>query len=874
MAGAPASLDHGGFSANFGDLMAQRVVGAAEIDLAAGRVVHLNDTLAELLGCAAEDQEARQLLLLAGPDRDGCTPQVEAELKTVQHGFVPVRLARIPLANARTLLLVAPAGRDTVDRRAAETYREIYETVSEGIYRSSIDGRQLTANPALVRLNGYESEAELLAAVRDIATEWYVEPGRRAEFQQLLHANGKVEDFVSEIYRHRTRERIWISENARLVRDRQTGSPLYYEGTIRDVTETMRRLQAEERLCIVVETIADGVITTDASGNIQSANRAAGEMFGLSPDTLVGRPLGGLIGNSRGSGAPELGTQRVAGAHADGRSFPVDLTVAEAQCPSGTMFVCYLRDVTERLRTEAGLQQAKEAAERAAHTKADFLAVMSHELRTPLNAVIGLAGLLLEGALDASARRHATMLHDAADHLLSVVNDVLDFSKLDADRLTFESIVFDLPALLEATLALMAPRAHAKGLELCADLGAALPNRVQGDPARLRQVVINLLSNAIKFTEHGSVLLEADCVRNDGALELSVTVRDTGIGIAPEQMPLLFSAFSQADSSVARRFGGTGLGLAICARLVAGMEGQIGADSAPGQGSTFRFTVRLRPASDEGRAVAPAHRLDGAHVLVVADDPLSRRIFVRQLEQRGALPLAVADGTAARAALASGSHFAAALIDHAMPGGDGASLGRNIRAMAGRARLRLVLATSSLERDRAGLGDGTFDAILPKPVQVDALVRAIRAAPPHEPEAAPAPSGSLAADQPLRILLAEDNAANQAVFRAMLERLGHCVDIVSTGLAALAALSTKTYEVVLMDVSMPELDGVAATRQLRALPGPSAAAAVIGLTAHVAQEDHAVFRAAGMDLVLTKPVTVKALGEALRSVMAQTALAG
>ncbi len=852
-------------------LLAQDIVAAVEIDTVLGRVVQLNRPAAAWLGYTAQDQRAGQLVLLAGPP-DAALPRDPADdasgpvhLRRHDGSFAAARIARLACGPGRMLLLITPQHDMPVHgHEALQDYRDIYENVSEGIYRSTVDGRQVSANPALVLLNGYDCEAEMLAAVNDIAVEWYVDPGRRDEFTRLLHEPGRVENFVSEIYRHKTRERIWISENARLVRDPVTGLPRFYEGTIRDVTETVRRLDLEQRLRTIIETIADGVIAVDASGNVHSANRAAEAMLGWPPGELVGQPLAPVLQLGE-AGAPALGHRR------DGSRFPADVAAADAETSAGLLHIYCVRDASARLADEQKLREAKEAAERANRAKSDFLAMMSHELRTPLNAVIGMAGLLLDGPLDAQSRRYAETLRDGADLLMQLIGDVLDFSKLDAGRVEFEDIPFEVEAVVHGTLDLMAHRAHGKGLEIAALIGPAVPPYVSGDPGRLRQVLINLVGNAIKFTDTGAVTVEVDRQSGgDGWVELAFEVHDTGIGIAPDQLPQLFKEFSQLDSSISRRFGGTGLGLAISNRLVGGMGGVMTVTSEPGRGSTFRFTVRLRELpSQVPRREAVREQLHGERILVVDDNPINRSIFARQLEGRGASVMAVADSRAAMRALrnnaASGTAFAAAVIDHIMPGTDGERLGRTIRNDPAVPPLRLVLATSSAVGPEARTAaEVVFDSVLSKPVPVDVLVRAVRggAVQPVERRVSPSDIPDAAAGR-LSVLVAEDNLTNQVVIRALIERLGHAAVVVDDGEQAVAAAGRGTFDVVLMDVMMPVMDGLQATRLIRQLPAPFGRVPVLGLTAHIGADDHAAFIAAGMDSVLTKPVTAKALADAL-----------
>ena len=549
-----AKLD--GVEALAASLLAQGVVGVAEIDLSGARVARMNGWLAELLACGPEDAPARQLVLLTGPPLSPAMPPRPVQLKRSDDSFVAVLLTRLRLAPGRALLLVARDKGSAEAERAAERFREIYDNVSEGIYRSNIDGRQVSANPALVRLNGYSTEAEMLAAVSNIGAEWYVDPRRREQFSTYLMEHGRIENFVSEVYRHKTRERIWIPENARLVRDRATGTPLYFEGTIREITETVRRLQLEERLRTIVETIADGVIATDSMGVIQSANRAACRMFGWSAGELIGRPLGTLMADSQGEAVNTLSAlsgQQAQGRRRDGSLFPLDVALGAASGQSGTMMICCLRDATSRLRYVEGLRQAKEAAERANRAKSDFLAVMSHEIRTPMNGILGMADLLLDTPARPSSaqlrrdrarcrptpadadQRHARLLEDGGGPA----------GAGGRSRSSPSCVVHE--RARSARRRARTPR----GWRSAATLAPDVPAPVSGDPGRLRQVLLNLVGNAIKFTERGAVAVRAasGCRRRRARCSSRFEVRDTGIGIRPRPVPLLFQEFTQADSS-------------------------------------------------------------------------------------------------------------------------------------------------------------------------------------------------------------------------------------------------------------------------------------------------------------------------------------
>ena len=512
------------------------------------------------------------------------------------------------------------------------------------------------------------------------------------------------------------------------------------------------------------------------------------------------------------------------------------------------------------------LIEAKDAAEAGARSKTDFLAVMSHELRTPLNGVIGMAGLLVETDLSPEAQRYAETLRAAGDHLLQLINDVLDFSKLDAGKLELESIAFNLETLLQHTLEMLAPQAHAKNLELNSSISPDVPRVVFGDAGRLRQVLMNLLGNAIKFTEKGSVSVKLSRLPTaSGELQVCFEVQDSGIGVPGDRLKDLFLEFSQVDTSMTRRYGGTGLGLAISRKLVEKMGGEISAESIFGQGSTFRFTARLRPSLQRATSVENAGQLAGRSFLVVDDTTTNRDIMVRQIETLGGRSIAVPSAEAALAAIRQASRinvpFAGIVIDHFMPGTDGVTLARQIREDRTLPQQRLVLASSShLDPETRAVVEGLFDFVISKPISIAELLRVLtseRRSKPREPTEIK-PKVLDRTMQP-RVLVAEDNATNQMVISAMLEKLGCRVNVVADGAEALRAVQTLPYDIVLMDIMMPVMDGVEATRAIRALPSPIARVPILGLTAHASPEDHESFRRCGMNDVMSKPVTKQVL---------------
>jgi PAS domain S-box-containing protein len=686
------------------------------------------------------------------------------------------------------------------------------------------------------------------------------------------------------------------------VRERTEALSLANAGLAAEIAEREQAqkalLESGELVRLLLEGAPEAIYGIDMHGNTTFCNAACLRMLGYGTAAeLLGKNTHELIHHTKADGTPypveECSIYRAfktgSETHVDdevlwrkdGSSFPIEcwsrpIHRAEAIIGSVVTFI----DVTQRKLAEDVLRNAKVAAEEGSRAKSEFLANMSHEIRTPLNGVIGMTDLALGTELTPEQREYLDTVKLSADSLLGVINDVLDFSKMEAGRSDLEVTDFDLKGNLETTLRTLALRADQKGLELLCEVSPDLPRVVKGDPNRLRQIVINLVGNAIKFTSHGEVLVTVQASDIAGTNSLRhFTVSDTGIGIPPAMHKLIFEPFTQADSTTTRTYGGTGLGLAISKRLIDLMEGRIWVESHPGGGSRFHFTVSL-PSSEyrpiETDLIAPPENLQGVRVLIVDDNRTNRRILLGQLaswtvraEAVESAELALRELTAAQQA---GDPYGLILTDMHMPKMDGFGLTQEIRRKPELKAATIMMLTSGGQGgDSARCEELGVAACILKPIRESelraAIARALGATPANGDF--PSPPRRFSEEQrdvadALRILIAEDNPVNQLLLTRLLEKRGHSVRVAGNGRLALQYIEEDAYDLLLMDVQMPEMDGMEATRILRERETQSGThLIVIGVTAHAMAGDRERCLQAGMDGYLSKPIRPRELGELL-----------
>ena len=676
---------------------------------------------------------------------------------------------------------------------------------------------------------------------------------------------------------------VWVRDDVWIVRD-EDGTALYSQGFMLDMTDQVlaaaeiRRQKQHFESLVEINPVA--VVTMDRDEIVTGWNPAAVALFGYPVDEAVGSHIDTLLfaeddieeGRATTLAAAETGRALLIGRRSRKDGSPVDVEIILVPLVvdgEHTGYYAIYHDITE-------LQAARSEADAANAAKSTFLASMSHEIRTPMNAIIGMSGLLTATPLDPEQRDYAETIRTSGEALLTIINDILDFSKIEAGRIELDEAPFALGACLEGALDVIAPAAAAKGIELAYAIDPDLPFALVGDAGRVRQIVLNLVSNSVKFTERGEVVVSVtghrlDRRRAGGRWEVEVEVRDTGIGIPPDRMDRLFRSFSQADASISRRYGGTGLGLVISRRLAELMDGGLTAQSQgrDGLGSTFRLRFRARAAPTHAVAdptPALSGELAGKQVLVVDDSATNRRILVALLRRWGMVPHESGSPHEALDRVRSGEHFDLGLFDFVMPEIDGARLAALVREATPDAAFPIVIITSAGQRwiDDPVIAGSVTKPIKPSPL-LDAIqtVLALSAGDHGRPDIGAGAQAALGERHPLRILLAEDNLVNQKLAIRLLRQMGYAADIANNGLEVLEALEQRPYDVVLMDVQMPELDGLGATRRIRERSGRAAGPRIIAMTANAMAGDREACLEAGMDDYVSKPIHVDVLEAAL-----------
>jgi PAS domain S-box-containing protein len=748
-------------------------------------------------------------------------------------------------------------------RRQKQYFESLVEISPTAVLTLDLDERVTSWNPAAERLFGY-SAAE---AVGRPVTELTLRPedlGERDALMQQVSESGSARMTT----RRRRKDGSLVDVEVLVVALEADGQRFGSYVIYHDISELLRRRQYLESL---LELSPTAIVTFDLEGKVTSWNPAAERLFGYTGQEAIGRHSDDLVARSdevraeaadvtrqaAKGGMIRLTTRRT---RKDGTLVDVDLRAAPifVGAEQVGMYALY-HDVSELLR-------ARREAEAATAAKSAFLATMSHEIRTPLNAIIGMTELLLGTDLTADQRDLAQVVNTSGDALLAVINEILDFSKIEAGRLELEHRPLVLRDCVESALEMVAATAAGKGLDVACLVDPDAPAAILGDGTRLGQILVNLLTNAVKFTEHGEVVLrvESEATGSRDGRRLHFTVRDTGIGIPADRIDRLFESFTQIDASTTRRYGGTGLGLAISKRLTEMMGGEMWAQSEEGKGSAFHFTIAAEPTP--GPAFPPvAAELRGKRLLIVDDNAANREVVMRHARSWGMVPRETGSPTQALEWIRRGDPLDVGVLDMRMPEMDGLALAQEIRHYRDAHALPLVMLTSLGRRteDRR-----EFAAILTKPIKAsqlyDAIATVVGA---HAPRAGhagqPEPVATRRRSAQLRVLLAEDNALNQQLALRMLETLGYRADIATNGFEAVEALRRWPYDVVLMDVEMPEMDGLEAARRIhREWPGDERPR-IVAMTANAMQGDREICLAAGMDDYVSKPIHLDELAAAL-----------
>ena len=882
---------------------------AAFIKDAEGRYIYVNRLLEQRFGVTAED-------LLGKTDLDWLPLEIARAMgendRAVLESGNPAKfmetvsdpdgstiewmVMKFPMIATDGRMLLGGVAIDVTQQRQAERalklseaqFRDLFDDAPIAYHELDLKNRITRVNQTELALLGYQAGEMVGRPVWDFIVE------ERASESVPRELSGQLRlEAYQRTFRKKDGKKIPVLMRHKLIKD-AAGQVSGMRSILQDISALKRKeeelREAEEKYRSIFENAIEGIFQTTPDGSYMSVNPALAQIFGYdSPDDLmctvtnIGRQLyvNPLRRSEFVSQMNEKGSLKEFESEIrrkDGSTIWISERARAVRDKDGKVlyYEGAVEDVTARREAEAAITQARDAALESARLKSEFLANMSHEIRTPMNGIIGMSGLLMDSDLTPKQKDFAETIQSSADALLTILNDILDFSKIEAGMLTFEEIDFQLASVVEGAVDLLATRAEAKGVDLAALVHCDIPGALRGDPGRVRQVLTNLIGNAVKFTDSGEVVVRAEKgEESESDVLVRFTVKDTGVGIAPEAVGKLFHAFVQADGSTTRKYGGTGLGLAICKQLVRQMGGEIGVESEPGRGSTFWFTARF---VKQQAAIAAPPVVEGLRVLVVEDNATSRSIFQHLFDAWGVSREHSSSGPGAllalRAAAAKGSAFDIAILDMQMDDVDAIELARSIKTDARIVGTRLLMLAALGRSDGAeAMRDIGIDACLSKPVKQTAL-RDCLARIMARDEAGSIVSGLVAIQQrtgpaspldgrELRILIAEDNPVNQKVALHQLQKIGYAADAVDHGQAALDAMREASYDVVFMDCQMPGLDGYETTRELRRVEAGERHTWIIAMTANTLEGDREKCLAAGMDDYIAKPVKTEDLRGAL-----------
>ena len=797
---------------------------------------------------------------------------------------VIVDVAAAPIVDAAGAIVgsVATFHDVTAAARAERAYRALAENAPVGVYSVTAEGEFLLANPALRSMLGYGSEQEI--AQGNLERD-HVDRKQRLVFKHILEERGEIRAFEST-WRRCDGKIIHVSQNATATRD-EGGRIVSYEGIVEDITERKHAQEeareTRERYRQLVENANDIIYRCDSHGHFTYVNPTVRKILGYTEEELIGRHFIELVApDHREVVQAFYRLQFKTKTPNTYYEFPVQAkngdvlwmgqnvqTVVTGEWILG--FQAVTRDVSERKRMELELAQARDAALASARLKAEFLANMSHEIRTPMNGVIGMADILLGTRLSAEQREGALTIRSSAEALLTLVDDILDLSKIEAGKLTIKTADFDLDELVDAITDIFAERAAAKGLKFRAVIYPDVHRHLHGDAMRLRQVLLNLVGNAVKFTEVGEVSLSVMRDKEIGEnADLWFLVNDTGIGIEQADQDRLFNPFVQADGSTTRKYGGTGLGLAISKQLVDMMGGRIGVASSPGEGSTFWFTATFT--KDLRTDVTPKTPLTGVRALLLDSNELNRLVLRRHLSSSSVNveEAASADSgiDALRVAATEGHPFDVVVLEMQLPGTDGITVARSIHAdpLIRRTPIVLVTAIGRRKSDLDFFKSEGIDTFVMKPVrraQLAAAIAQIIKGPVEDSVRADFSRPAEAGPHTGTILVVEDNVVNQKVAVGQLRHLGYEAEVVSSGAEAIEAVRRRACDLILLDCQMPDIDGYAVARAIRMMGTATRRIPIVAMTAHAMEGEREKCLAAGMDDYLAKPVSTQRLSTVL-----------